>query len=222
MEPEVKTNFVMNHIMSNKWIYIGLIIVVIIGVVFFVYPKLTERFINKKMESVDKILEEMEQITPGKVSLVVCYAPWCGYTKRFMGMSQPDEREYQFTYQNPAIFKNVKDGKKVSDWEVLKNAFTGTDVNIVEIDFEEPSSHSKEQIVINGLKGDDVKLEGFPTIYLKIGDTYTRFSENRRADEIAKWMDRIIGEDHKYETILRDSLEKNGFEKLVASSDELK
>jgi hypothetical protein len=27
-------------------------------------------------------------------------------------------------------------------------------------------------------------------------------------------MDRIIGGDHKYETILRNSLEKNGFEKV--------
>jgi thiol-disulfide isomerase/thioredoxin len=212
MEPEAKTNFVMNHIMSNKLIYISLIIFVIIGVVgyIFVYPKLKERFINKKTELVvDEILEDFEQITPGKISLVVCYAAWCGYTKRFMGMSQPDEREYQFTYQNSAIFKNEKDGKKVSDWEVLKNAFTGTNVNIVEIDFEEPSSHSKEQIAYSmDSKVMMSNLKDSLLFILKIGDTYTRFSESRRADEIAKWMDRITGADHKHETILRDSLRK--------------
>jgi thiol-disulfide isomerase/thioredoxin len=205
MEPQVETNSIMDHLMNNKFIYIGLIAVVIIAVIgyFFIYPKFG-----------GETTEKFEQITPGNISLVVCYASWCGYTKRFMGMSQPDDREYQFTYQNPAIFKNIKDGKKVSDWEVLKTAFTGSDVNIVEIDFEDDASHPREQADIQGLKGDDVKLEGFPTIYLKIGNTYTRFSESRRADEIAKWIDRIVGSDNKYENILRESLEKNGFEKV--------
>jgi thiol-disulfide isomerase/thioredoxin len=217
MEPQVnytKTDLLMNHIKSNKWIYFGIIIVILAVVVagYFIYPKVKETFLARFGK---KTAEEFEQITPGNVSLLVCYAPWCGYTKRFMGMSQPDDREYQFTYQNAAVFKNVKGGKKVSDWDILKNAFTGTDVNIVEIDFEDSSSHPREQAAIQGLKGDDVKLEGFPTVYLKIGNTYTRFSENRRADEIAKWMDRAVGTDHKYETILRNALEKNGFEKVA-------
>lgn len=211
MEPQVnytKTDLIMNHIKSNKWIYIGIIILALIAF----YPKVKETFLARFGK---KTAEEFEQITPGKISLLVCYAPWCGYTKRFMGMSQPDDREYQFTYQNAAVFKNIKGGKKVSDWEILKNAFIGTDINIVEIDFEDTASHPREQAAIQGLKGDDVKLEGFPTVYLKIGDTYTRFSENRRADEIAKWIDRVVGTDHKYETILRNALEKNGFEKVA-------
>jgi thiol-disulfide isomerase/thioredoxin len=217
MEPQVdfnKNSFIMEHLNKNKWIYIVIIVVIIAAVVgyYVFYPKYEEIFLARFGK---KTAEEFEQITPGKVSLVVCYAPWCGYTKRFMGMSQPDDREYQFTYQNAGMFKNIKDGKKVSDWEVLKMAFTGSDVNVVEIDFEDSSSHPRQQAEIQGLKGDDVKLEGFPTVYLKIGDTYTRFSENRRADEIAKWMDRVVGEDHKYEKILYDSLVKNGFEKTA-------
>lgn len=200
----------------DKWTYVAIIALIIAGIIgyFYILPKKAEQF--ESCKSLTKAQKEtFEQITPGNLSLVVCYAPWCGYTKRFMGMSQPDDREYQFTYQNAAMFRNNKNGKKVSDWEVLKDAFTGTDVNIVEIDFEDKDSHPREQAAIQGLKGDDVKLEGYPTVYLKIGNTYTRFSESRRADEIAKWMDRVIGTDHKYETILRNSLEKNGFEKVA-------
>lgn len=198
--------------LNNYWMYIAIIGFVVLAVAV-TFMKFRETFIGYL--KINYTEESFEQITPGNVSLLVCYAPWCGYTKRFMGMSQPDDREYQFTYQKPTMFKNVKGGKKVSDWEVLKGAFTGTDVNIVEIDFEDSASHPQQQADIQGLKGDDVKLEGFPTVYLKIGDTYTKFSESRRADEIAKWMDRILGTEHKYETILRESLEKNGFEKLT-------
>lgn len=127
--------------------------------------------------------------------LIVCMAPWCGHTQRFMGMDGKNDGPKSYEISGK-IYSNTCGGKTVSDWEILKGTFSGSsDVKIREINFDEPRDQPQTQQEIINLLG-DISLEGFPTIYLKVGKAYFKFGLNRRADHIIKWMKEITGKDY--------------------------
>jgi thiol-disulfide isomerase/thioredoxin len=171
--------------------YWMLVLAVIIAAGLYYIPSSSS---EDNFEELNKAQEQKNE--PAVIpELIVCMAPWCGHTKRFMGLGGANDGEQSYII-NGRTYNNRCGGKITSDWEILKSTFENSNViKIREINFDEPRDQVKTQQEIINLMG-DVALEGFPTVYLKVDKKYYKFANNRRADHIVKWINEITGKDY--------------------------
>lgn len=132
--------------------------------------------------------------------LLVAMAPWCGYTKRFMGLENKNEGSKSFNI-NGGGYSNQCGGKTLADWQIIRGIFNNSSqLKIVEVDFDNSRDNPKYQEEIMNLVG-DMSLEGFPTIYIKIGKKYHKYSGKRNVDNILMWIKDKTGVDHSSHAI---------------------
>lgn len=208
--------------------YIILLILTLLGTILL-YQKYTEKFQDEKPKVVNNY-NKYNGIKKNKdISLMVCYAPWCGPSKRFIGLIDAIIPERIFNIAAPMVsekgavkyyagpYTNKRNGELVADWKILKGAF-GDVYDIKELDFEDPGTFVNTKEDIKRLAG-PLALDGYPTIYIVYKGKYNKFiptnTSPRDAGSIVKWMDYILNTGTANQAKLANYLQNNGFSRIA-------
>lgn len=150
---------------------IGIIILIIIVIVLAVVLSKKESMKNVVKVRNEKFIEltKKENKVVEKPELILVYEPWCGYSKRFIGL----------------------DNNQNADWIQIKNAVSQKDIVIKELNFENEENDYATQKEIKNLLG-ELQLEGYPTIYIKKGKEYYKFNDKRNVGNVVSWINKII------------------------------